>query len=52
VPHITRIYEVGVSFTDKMLADKLCSSKKENKKMLAYLAKHADNGIFLTPLQL
>jgi hypothetical protein len=50
-PHITRIYEVGVSFTDKILADKLCSSKKESKKMLAYLAKHANNGIFLTPLQ-
>jgi hypothetical protein len=51
-PHITRIYEVGVSFTDKTLADKLCSSKKENKKVLAYLAKHANNGIFLTPLEL
>jgi hypothetical protein len=51
-PHITRIHEVGVSFTDKMLADKLCSSKKEHNKMLAYLAKHANNGIFLTPLQL
>lgn len=50
-PHITRIYEVGVSFTDKTLADKLCSSKKENKKMVAYLAKHANNGIFLAPLQ-
>jgi transcription initiation factor IIE alpha subunit len=51
-PHITRIYGVGVSFTDKTLADKLCSSKKENKKILAYLAEHANNGIFLTPLQL
>lgn len=48
-PHITRIFEVGVSFTDKTLADKLCSSKKENKKMLAYLGKHANNAIFLTP---
>jgi hypothetical protein len=35
-PHITRIYEVGVSFTDKMLADKLFSSKKENKKRLLF----------------
>jgi hypothetical protein len=51
-PHITRIHEVGVSFTDKTLADKLCSSKKENKKMLAYLANHPNNGIFLTPLEL
>jgi hypothetical protein len=51
-PHVTRIHEVGVSFTDKTLADKLCTSKKENKKMLAYLAKHGNNGIFLTPLEL
>lgn len=51
-PHVTRIYEVGVSFTDKTLADKLCTSKKENKKMLAYLGEHGNNGIFLTPLQL
>ena len=51
-PYITRIYEVGVSFTDKTLADKLCSSKKEKKKKLAYLAKHANNEIFLTPLRL
>lgn len=51
-PHIIRIDEVGVSFTDKTLADKLCSSKKEKKKTLAYLAEHANNGIFLTPLQL
>ena len=51
-PHITRIYEVGVGFTDKTLADKLCSSRKEDKKMLAYLAKHSNNRIFLTPLQL
>ncbi len=48
-PHIVRIYEVGVSFTDKAAADRLCSSKKDNKKLLAYLAKHTNNKIFLTP---
>jgi hypothetical protein len=52
-PHIVKIHEVGVSFTDKAAADKLCSSesKKDNKKLLAYLAKHAINNIFLTPLR-
>jgi hypothetical protein len=50
-PYTTRIYKVGISLTDKTLADKL-GSKKDNKKILAYLAKHPNNRIFLTPLEL